>query len=40
MKAMKDVILHREYSRPTQPIYAAVLNMEYEGDYYIEIMDK
>ena len=33
------VILHREYSKLTQPIYAAVLTMECEGDYYLEILD-
>ncbi|ADY01226.1 zinc finger, SWIM domain protein [Vulcanisaeta moutnovskia 768-28] len=34
------VILHREYSRLMQPIYAAVISMECEGDYYIEVLDK
>ncbi|MGC9180238.1 MAG: hypothetical protein ACP5GZ_08560 [Vulcanisaeta sp.] len=34
------VILHREYSRLTQPIYAAVLSMECDGDYHIEVLDK
>lgn len=34
------VILHREYSRLLQPIYAAVIIMYCEGDYRLEIMDK
>ena len=34
------VILYREYSRLMQPIYAAVLGMECDGDYHIEILNK
>ena len=34
------VILYREYSRLMQPIYAAVLTMECDGDYHIEVLDK
>ena len=34
------VILYREYSRLMQPIYAAVLSMECDGDYHIEVLDK
>ncbi len=34
------VILYREYSRLTQPIYAAVISMECEGDYHVDVMDK
>ena len=34
------VILHREYSRLMQPIYAAVLSMDCVGDYYLEVLDK
>ena len=34
------VILYREYSKLTQPIYAAVLSMECDGDYHIEVLDK
>ncbi|WP_243676157.1 hypothetical protein [Vulcanisaeta distributa] len=34
------VILHREYSKLLQPIYAAVINMECHGDYHMEVMDK
>ncbi|GAB6944197.1 hypothetical protein [Vulcanisaeta sp. JCM 14467] len=34
------VILYREYSKLTQPIYAAVLTMECDGDYHLETLDK
>ena len=34
------VILHREYSKLMQPIYAAVLAMECEGDYHLEVLDR
>ncbi|GAB6947812.1 hypothetical protein JCM16161A_19420 [Vulcanisaeta sp. JCM 16161] len=34
------VILYREYSKLMQPIYAAVINMECDGDYYLEVLDK
>ncbi|BDR92897.1 hypothetical protein [Vulcanisaeta souniana] len=34
------VILHREYSKLLQPIYAAIINMECEGDYHFEVLDK
>ena len=34
------VILYREYSRLMQPVYAAVLSMECEGDYYLEVLDE
>ena len=34
------VILHREYSRLMQPIYAAVLSMDCIGDYHIEVLDR
>ena len=34
------VILHREYSKLTQPVYVAVLSMDCDGDYHIEVLDK
>ena len=34
------MILHREYSKLMQPIYAAVLSMECNGDYHLEALDK
>ena len=34
------VILYREYSKLMQPIYAAVLTMECDGDYHIEVLNK
>ena len=34
------VILYREYSKLTQPIYAAVLSMDCDGDYYLEVLDR
>ncbi|GAB6947310.1 hypothetical protein JCM16161A_14400 [Vulcanisaeta sp. JCM 16161] len=34
------VILYREYSKLMQPIYAAVINMECQGDYHLEVMDR
>ena len=34
------VILYREYSKLMQPVYAAVLTMECDGDYHLEARDK
>ena len=34
------VILYREYSKLMQPIYTAVLSMECDGDYYLEVLDR
>ena len=34
------VILHREYSKLMQPVYAAVLSMECNGDYHLEVLDR
>nr|WP_245522531.1 hypothetical protein [Vulcanisaeta distributa] len=34
------VILHREYSKLMQPVYAAVMTMECDGDHHVEVLDR
>lgn len=40
LRRIKVITLHREYSKLMQPIYAAVLTMECNGDYYLEVLDR
>ena len=40
LRRIKVITLHREYSKLMQPIYAVVLTMECNGDYYLEVLDR